>query len=121
MTKESVLPSSVAGLSAYDDLLTATQLSGSQPIYIDPYVDDTNKRIFISGDHNAQSPALFSYYLAMQKGKSADKIKVVSVGSFYQRADRVTSNTPLVDWISRLLSLRTDNKAHSMDYMMQNI
>ena len=91
MTKQTVDKTSAANLSMYDDLLTATQMSASQPIYVDPYVDEKNSRIYISGDHNAQSPALFAYYMAMQKGKNPDKIKVVSIGSFYIRADRVTS------------------------------
>jgi hypothetical protein len=56
--------------------------------------------------------------MAMQKGKKPANIKVVSVGSFYVRADRVSADTTLVGWIDKLLYLRTDNKAHSMDYML---
>jgi hypothetical protein len=65
MTKETMKPDSIANLSNYDDLLTATLMSAAQPLYIDPYVDVKNARTFISGDHNAQSPALFAFYFAM--------------------------------------------------------
>ena len=91
-------------------------MSAAQPLYIDPYVKD--KDTFISGDHNAQSPALFAFYQAMQNGKDPSKIRVVSVGAFYERAEKITSKTSLTSWISRLFELRTDNKAYSMDYLL---
>jgi len=96
-------------------------MSAAQPLYIDPYVDEKNARTFISGDHNAQSPALFAFYFAMQAGKDPEKINVVSIGSFYKRSSPVSSSTPLVDWLKKLMTLRTDNKAHSMDYMLTHI
>ena len=71
-----------------------TQESVSDPIPSDTY---------ISGDSIALSPALYSYYYAVNNlNKSPSDIRVVSVGATNELPSRLDNTTSLLEWTERL-------------------
>jgi hypothetical protein len=97
-----------------------TWASANTPYYFKPAVIDGN--VYISGDNMAISPALFSYYYANErKGIEQKDIRIVSVGSTNELAEKIDTKASLLDWAVRLTSLNAPVKKHTMDYMVQQL
>jgi patatin-like phospholipase/acyl hydrolase len=107
----------------YDHDLTLAQMtwaSANTPYYFKPAVIKDN--VYISGDNMAISPALFSYYYANEKkGIPQGDIRIVSVGSTNELAEKIDTKASLLDWAVRLTSLSAPVKKHTMDYMVQHL
>lgn len=97
-----------------------TWASANTPYYFKPAVIGGN--VYISGDNMAISPALFSYYYANeQKGVAQKDIRIISVGSTNELAEKIETKASLLDWAVRLTSLNGPVKKHTMDYMLQHL
>jgi hypothetical protein len=103
------------------------QASGSTPYYFMPATlksDSANSdpHLYISGDNIALSPAFYAFLHANEKlGKKAEEIRVVSVGNINELADKIGTQTSLLDWVARLPTLNAPVKKHTMDYMLEDI
>ena len=60
-------------------------------------------------------------YATQELNKNPSKIRVVSVGCASALPDKIDNSAGLLDWASRLLTLSSPVKAHTMDYMLSNI
>lgn len=101
-------------------LFDMTWASANTPYYFKPAVIEDNT--YISGDNMAISPALFSYYYATEKvGKADNDIRIVSVGSTNELAEKIDTKASLLDWAVRLTTLSAPVKKHTMDYMVQHL
>lgn len=101
-------------------LFEMTWASANTPYYFKPAVIKENT--YISGDNMAISPALFSYYYATEKlGKADNDVRIVSVGSTNELAEKIDTKASLLDWALRLTTLSAPVKKHTMDYMVQHL
>jgi len=100
-----------------------TWASANTPYYFKPAViPETDGNVYISGDNMAISPALFSYYYANEQlGKELKDIRVVSIGSTNELAEKIDTKASLLDWAVRLTSLNGSVKKHTMDYMLSHL
>jgi hypothetical protein len=97
-----------------------TWASANTPYYFKPAT--INKNVYISGDNMAISPALFAYYYANEElGKTSQEIRIVSIGSTNELAEKIDTKASLLDWAVRLTSLSGPVKKHTMDYMVNHI
>lgn len=79
-------------------------VSGANPKYFKPVVKDD--KAFIGGDAVALSPAFLAYMQAVDIENLDPKIiRVMSIGSIYERADRIPAKIGLADWLFRVSSL----------------
>jgi hypothetical protein len=93
-----------------------TVASAATPAYFLPA--KYNNNFYISGENVASSPAMFSYLTAVEKnGQEKSNIRVVSVGATNALPDRIEQNVGLLDWATRLMTLNSPVKQHTMDYM----
>ena len=84
--------------------LDAALASGANPKYFKPVV--SGDAAFIGGDAVAVSPALLAFMQATDvENRAASDVQVLSIGSIYQRADRIPANVGLVEWSSRINSM----------------
>jgi hypothetical protein len=78
--------------------------SGANPKYFKPVVK--GDAAFIGGDAVAVSPALLAFMQATDVDDiDPNEIEVFSIGSIYERADRIPANVGLTQWASRIDSL----------------
>jgi len=78
--------------------------SGSNPKYFRPVT--MGDAAFIGGGAVAVSPALLAFMQATDVfDKKPKDIEVFSIGSIYERADRIPANVGLTQWASRVDSL----------------
>ena len=103
----------------YDSLSKATLLSAVNPNYFKPYGKDDS--VFISGDAIAESPAMYSFLMATESGQDPATIAVFSIGSTFERPDKIPENIGVIEWVSRVTSLQGPSKRHSQDYMLNAI
>ena len=110
----------VEGTVPFKTNLEATLASGANPKYFKPVV--SGDAAFIGGDAVAVSPALLAFMQATDvENIPASRVRVLSVGSLYQRADRIPSNVGLTEWASRINSLTGLSKKQTQDYMLNII
>lgn len=107
----------------YEHNLTLSDMvlaSSATPFYFKPAT--INGNIYISGDNMAVSPALFSYYYAINElEKRRDSIRIVSIGTTNELSDKIDSSVNLLDWAVRLTTLSAPVKKHTMDYMVTHL
>lgn len=72
----------------------------------------------MSGNNVAESPAMLAFLTAKENGINEKDIEIVSIGSISQRADKVSANIGIVEWISRISSLQGASKRFSQDYLV---
>ena len=109
-----------ANFNHHLSLAEMTYASANTPYYFQPAV--IKDEVYISGDNMAISPALFSYYYANERKKIPQKdIRIVSVGSTNELAEKIDTKASLLDWAVRLTSLNAPVKKHTMDYMVQHL
>lgn len=78
--------------------------SGANPKYFKPVVK--GDAAFIGGDAVAVSPALLAFMQATDVDEiDPTRIEVFSIGSMYERADRIPADVGLTQWASRVDSL----------------
>ena len=81
-----------------------TLASGANPKYFKPVVK--GDAAFIGGDAVAVSPALLAFMQATDVDEiDPNRIEVFSIGSMYERADRIPADVGLTQWASRVDSL----------------
>jgi len=91
--------------------------SASTQYYFKPAVVDGD--VYVSGTNIAKSPALYAYLYATEKiGVPEEDIRMVSIGSTVEEPDMISASTGLIEWVSRLSSLASSVKVHTMDYML---
>ena len=95
-----------------------TWLSANTPYYFKPAV--VNGNVYISGDNIAISPALFAYYYATQEMGETD-VRVISIGSTNELADKINTKASMLDWAERITTLSAPVKKHTMDYMVHQL
>lgn len=89
--------------------------SSVTPYYFRPA--KINGNFYISGDNVAMSPAMFAYYYAKQLKKEG--LRVVSIGSTNELAEKIDTSASLMEWATRLSSLNAPVKKHTQDYMVE--
>ena len=72
----------------------------------------------MSGNNAAESPAMLAFLAAKEKGKAEEDIEIVSIGSISLRADKIGANVGIIEWISRISSLKGASKRFSQDYLV---
>ena len=60
---------------------------------------------------------MLAFLMAKEKGVPQEDIEIVSIGSISQRADKITANIGIIEWISRISSLKGASKRFSQDYL----
>ena len=95
-----------------------TLATSTTPYYFKPATikDD----LYISGDSIAMSPAMHAFLHANEKnGIAIEDITVVSVGAINELAEKIDTESSLLDWALRLTSLNAPVKKHTMDYILK--
>ena len=103
-------------MKKFDSVLKTTYFSGCNPMYFKPCKE--GQQIFLSGNNVAESPAMLAFLTAKENGINEKDIEIVSIGSISQRADKVSANIGIVEWISRISSLQGASKRFSQDYLV---
>lgn len=102
-----------------------TWVAATTPYYFKPAdtIIDNQPYLLMSGEFMAVSPALFAYYHVTDNKLAPEgtQIRVVSIGSTDEMSERISQNTGLIDWATRLTSLTAISKKHTMDYFLQAI
>lgn len=94
--------------------------SANTQYYFMPAVVDGD--VYMSGSNYAKSPALYAYLYATERlGVKQADINMVSVGSTNEEPELIGDNVGLLDWVSRLTSLASSVKVHTMNYMLEYI
>ena len=104
--------------SEFKMLDEVTLLSACNPLYFKPCIFGSEENVFISGDAMAKSPAMLAFLYATDAGVDPKTIRVVSVGSTSQRADKIPENIGIIDWMTRITSLQAPVKEHTHDYLL---
>ena len=90
--------------------------SAASPKYFQPLEDKQN--VYISGDHVARSPALFSY-LQEKKSHAKENVWVVSIGSVNEEPNQeILQDYTLMNWFNYLLSKNSELVQNTMDTML---
>lgn len=106
--------------SPFSTNLEVLLASAANPKYFKPVVKDN--AAFIGGDAVAVSPALLAFMQATDiSKKDAKNVEVFSIGSIYERADRIPADVGLSQWATRVDSLTGLSKKQTQDYLLNKI
>ena len=77
---------------------------------------------FFGGNTVASNPSLYSNFLSTNyRDINPEKIRIVSIGSRDYSSDKLSSNTNVLDWFSRLYQLTGPVKKYTQNYMVEHI
>lgn len=67
--------------------------------------EENRKKVFISGNAIAESPAMWAYLFATESGNKPEDVRVVSVGALSERPQKIDENIGIIEWVARIFSL----------------
>jgi len=97
-------------------ILSMISASAASPKYFAPLLEKSD--VYISGDHAARSPALFSY-LQEKRSHPRETVWVVSIGSVNEEPNQeILQDYTLMNWFNYLLSKNSQLVQNTMDNML---